>query len=86
MKCPDCDGDIQVQVISEPKRRSGVLYAIVGLVVSVLLAIIIPYLAAIPAAGLLFYHIFNVPENNHATYAVCQKCGFFIELKNEEKI
>lgn len=84
MTCPDCKGEIRVQIISEPRKRSGILYAIIALAVIGLLVLLIPFLAAIPAAFLILYYIFDIPENRRVTFAVCQQCGFFLDLKDSD--
>jgi len=88
MTCPDCKStNVTVQVVSEPKENSGILYSLLSMIVvaiaSLILSIFSPILALTPVAFLLGLLVFRVPENVRKTYAVCQECGFFVELKTD---
>lgn len=83
MTCPDCKSSkVTVQVISEPKENSGILYSLLSMIVvaivSLILSVISPILALAPVAFLLGLLVFRVPENVKKTHAVCQDCGFLL--------
>jgi uncharacterized membrane-anchored protein YitT (DUF2179 family) len=72
MTCPDCKSErIDIQIITEKKQRSvgSVLLWILGAIFTFGIILLIPLLVG--------------NESVRKTYAVCQECGFFVELKTD---